>query len=163
MEIQCGLLPVFLKWKLHIISFCITANGNIRENMNLWRFKVPAFIMLWLIHLFIFRLVFQQGISDNYFLAFLLGYIPALLGLTATLLVSAWITGLSIKQVFMWMGRNTIVILCTHMIFHDFLLFLNVPYISSFPFIYIAIIILSYIAIILYNKLNPRILKSLYL
>jgi fucose 4-O-acetylase-like acetyltransferase len=131
--------------------------------MDLWKFKIPVFIVLWLIHWFAFGLVFQQGISDNYFLAFLTGYIPALLGLAATLLASAWISGLPVKQAFVWLGRNTMVILCTHMIFHDFLLFLNIPYVSFAPLIYIAIIILSYIAIILYNELNPRILKMLHL
>jgi fucose 4-O-acetylase-like acetyltransferase len=136
-------------------------------NMEKWKLVVPVFIVLWITHWFILKYALnyntQYRISDNDLLSFILRYITSMIGLIATLLVSSWISKYSIKVILTWIGRNTLVILCTHMMFYNLLLWMNLPYVSSYPFIYLEIVLLSYVAILIYNKLNPKLLKLLHL
>jgi fucose 4-O-acetylase-like acetyltransferase len=135
--------------------------------MKNWNLIFLIFPVLWVIHWFILKYTLdynpQYRVSDNDLLSFVLRYITSIIGLIATLLVSLLTSKYFIKKLFTWIGRNTLVILCTHLMIYDFLLWMNIQYISSEPFIYIEIIILSYITILIYNKLNPKLLKILHL
>lgn len=124
---------------------------------NLW-------IIMFIFHfLFLFYVVLPYNddyrVQDNDLLSYVSRYILGILGSIATLMFSKYIEKVKGNNILAWIGKNSIVLLCTHKIFYDVLYMYNPQSFLNGGFNHIVVIFLCVACIFLYNRfINPQIL-----
>ena len=129
-----------------------------------WIYGVVGFIIMTLI---IFLIAYPYNSNyrnhDDDFVCWLLKYGIGLLGTISTLFISISLCKTSLlKKSFSWLGRNSLVILCTHQLFYNILQTVNYQPVIRGGYNHLIIWILVMTMIMLYNRYIEPFIKRIH-
>ena len=136
-----------------------------------WMNKFSRFSFVFLIFQILLLFMIVLPYNDNYrcqdndFLSYLYRYVLGMLGTLIVLLVSKIIANAKFSFLFRFIGRNTIVLLCTHKMFYDIFEKYNPQVILHGGFNHLFVIVSCTISVVAYNKYvgsKINILKAKY-